>query len=100
MLLGKAQVGIATHDKALILGAEKLLEAMDIPKDQYEFQMLLGVEEKLRNAIVEKGHPMRVYVPYGQDWYAYCIRRMKENPNVAGQVTKALIKNPMSLFKN
>ncbi|MEZ4692396.1 MAG: proline dehydrogenase family protein, partial [Ignavibacteria bacterium] len=61
-----------------------------LSKDEYEFQMLLGVQENLRNGAVEKGHRMRVYVPFGQRWYEYSIRRFKENPNIAGQVMKSI----------
>jgi proline dehydrogenase len=53
--------------------------------------MLLGVEEELRSIVVADGRPMRVYVPYGKRWYEYSVRRLQENPRVAGYVTKALV---------
>jgi proline dehydrogenase len=85
-----AYVGIATHDDYLTDGAEKMIQEMNISKDKYEFQMLLGVRERLRDKIVANGHRTRVYVPFGKRWYEYSIRRFQENPNVAGQVLKAL----------
>jgi len=81
-------VGIATHDAMLVYEANRVIDEMEIPKDRYEFQMLLGVTEKLRRQLISEGHKMRVYVPFGQDWYAYSTRRLKENPKVAGYVFK------------
>ncbi len=82
--------GIATHDKLLVEGAYKLIEKYNIPKNMYEFQMLYGVTPELRKSIVDKGHPMRIYVPYGKDWFAYSTRRLKENPKMAFLIIKAL----------
>ncbi len=86
----KIYVGIATHDKPLVEGAYKLIEKYNVPKNMYEFQMLYGVTPELRKSIVDKGHIMRVYVPYGKQWFAYCTRRLKENPKMAGMIIKAL----------
>ena len=86
----KIYVGIATHDKPLVDGAYKLIEKYNVPKSMYEFQMLYGVTPELRKSIVDKGHTMRVYVPYGKQWFAYCTRRLKENPKMAGMIIKAL----------
>ncbi|MDZ7369546.1 MAG: proline dehydrogenase family protein [candidate division KSB1 bacterium] len=85
-----AYVGIATHDERLVWHALRLIEAYSLRRDQYEFQMLLGVDEELRRIIVSAGHRLRVYVPFGRQWYAYCMRRMKENPKIALYVIKAL----------
>jgi proline dehydrogenase len=82
--------GIATHDKPVVEGAYKLIEKYSVPKEKYEFQMLYGVTPELRNSIVEKGHRMRVYVPYGEQWFAYSTRRLKENPKMAMLIIKAL----------
>jgi proline dehydrogenase len=81
---------IATHDKTLADWAAQTIRERKIPRENYEFQMLLGVTEKLRGNLVRDGHPLRVYVPFGEQWHPYCMRRMKENPSVAGYVVKAL----------
>lgn len=82
-------VGIATHDEYLACGAVALIDRMGVSRDRYEFQMLLGVDEQLRRILIDAGHRLRVYVPYGQDWYQYSLRRLRENPEVAGHVAKA-----------
>jgi len=86
----KIYPGIATHDKPLIDGAYKLIEKHKVPKEKYEFQMLYGVTPELRKSIIDKGHTMRVYVPYGEQWFAYSTRRLKENPKMAWLIIKAL----------
>jgi len=82
--------GIATHDKPLVEGAYKLIEKYNVPKNMYEFQMLYGVTPDLRQSIVDKGHNMRVYVPFGKEWFGYSTRRLKENPKMATHIIKAL----------
>ncbi len=82
--------GIATHDKPLIEGAYKLIEKYNVPKNMYEFQMLYGVTPELRKSITSKGHTMRVYVPFGKQWFGYSTRRLKENPKMASHIMKAL----------
>jgi proline dehydrogenase len=82
--------GIATHDIPLVEGAYKLIEKHNVPKDMYEFQMLYGVTPELRQSIVDKGHKMRIYVPYGKQWFGYSTRRLKENPKMAWLIIKAL----------
>lgn len=82
--------GIATHDTPLVDGAYKLIEKYKVSPDKYEFQMLYGVTPALRNSIIEKGHRLRVYVPFGKDWFAYSTRRLKENPKMAAEIIKAL----------
>ena len=84
-------VGIATHDQYLACAASALIDKHGLTRDQYEFQMLLGVDEELRRILIESGHRLRVYVPYGRDWYAYSIRRLRENPEVARHVMKAMM---------
>jgi proline dehydrogenase len=88
LLSNGCYVGIATHDEKLVWHALSVIEKLGLKKDQYEFQMLLGVDEKLRQIIIDAGHRLRVYVPYGQEWYAYSTRRLKENPKMAGYVFK------------
>ncbi|HRW62923.1 MAG TPA: proline dehydrogenase family protein [Bacteroidales bacterium] len=82
--------GIATHDKPVIEGAYKLIEKYNVPKEKYEFQMLYGVTPGLRKSIVDAGHRMRVYVPYGKQWFGYSTRRLKENPKMASHIIKAI----------
>jgi proline dehydrogenase len=82
--------GIATHDIPLVEGAYTLIEKYNVPKQMYEFQMLYGVTPELRQSIIDKGHRMRVYVPYGKQWFGYSTRRLKENPKMAWMIIKAL----------
>ena len=82
--------GIATHDKPIVEGSYELIEKYNVPKEKYEFQMLYGVTPKLRQSIIDKGHRMRVYVPYGKQWFGYSTRRLKENPKMASHIMKAL----------
>lgn len=84
-------VGIATHDKYLIDGAYKKIKEQNISKEKFEFQMLLGVREDLRDKINADGYKIRIYVPFGKDWYAYSIRRLKENPSMAGHIVKSFL---------
>jgi proline dehydrogenase len=90
MLKNKIYVGIATHDKPLVDAAYRLIEKYNVPKDMYEFQMLYGVTPKLRESIVNAGHNMRVYVPFGKQWFGYSTRRLKENPKMASHIIKAI----------
>ncbi|WP_163324434.1 proline dehydrogenase family protein [Draconibacterium mangrovi] len=90
MFENKMYVGIATHDKYLVEESMKMIGEMNIPKDMYEFQMLYGVTPELRQLIVDNGHKMRVYVPFGEKWFNYSTRRLKENPKMAQHIIKAL----------
>ncbi|MCH7677128.1 proline dehydrogenase family protein, partial [candidate division KSB1 bacterium] len=76
--------GIATHDEKLVWAAYKTINDLKLSKDKFEFQMLLGVDEQLRRLILKDGYKLRVYVPYGKQWYEYSIRRLQENPKIAG----------------
>jgi proline dehydrogenase len=84
-------LGIATHDEYLIWHALRLIHRLGVPDDRYEFQMLLGVDEELRRILVEAGHRVRVYVPFGDEWYEYSTRRLKENPKIAGYVARDVL---------
>lgn len=90
MFKEKMYPAIATHDKPVIEGSYKLIEKYNAPKDSYEFQMLYGVTPALRKSILDNGHRMRVYVPFGKQWFGYCTRRVKENPQMANVILKAL----------
>ena len=83
---------IATHDVELLNYCLQDIQNKGYKKHQFEFQMLLGVKEEERTKIVQKGHTMRVYIPFGEDWYGYSTRRLKENPQIALYVTKALFR--------
>jgi proline dehydrogenase len=86
-----AFVGIATHDAALIEEVIALVRREEVDRTKFEFQMLLGVCESLRDRLLSMGFNVRVYVPYGKDWYGYSTRRIKENPRIAGHVIKAML---------
>jgi proline dehydrogenase len=86
-------VGIATHDAQLIDGLTNWLLRERIDRSQFEFQMLLGVCEPLRDALLAQGFNVRVYVPYGHDWYGYSTRRIKENPRIAGYILAAMTRS-------
>jgi proline dehydrogenase len=108
MLEAGAYVGIASHDFPVINHALTELEKLGMgpgnsdPRTNaapqrpakgpgYEFQMLLGVRGPLRRKLLAQGHRTRVYVPYGEKWYEYSIRRLKENPTIGAQVAKAFL---------
>ena len=90
MLEQKMYPAIATHDIPVVEGAYKLLETYKPANDDYEFQMLYGVTPTLRKSIMDKGHRMRVYVPFGKKWFGYSTRRLKENPKMASLIIKAI----------
>ena len=71
--------------------AFQLVEGLGLPPSAYEFQMLLGVEKQLRNVIRDAGHRIRVYIPFGRDWHPYSVRRLRENPKIAGYVLRAML---------
>jgi proline dehydrogenase len=79
-------VGIATHDEELIADALVQIHARSLSPAEYEFQMLLGVRSARGDELVRAGHRLRVYVPFGTHWYEYSVRRLQENPKIAGYV--------------
>ena len=89
-----AYVGIATHDEKLVFESLRLIKKYELKPEQYEFQMLLGVDEQLRQIILDDGHRLRVYVPYGKDWLPYSKRRLKENPSIARHALIQMVKKP------
>ena len=86
LLAAGAYVGVATHDDWLVSEAQRALDEHDRSRGEYEFQMLLGVRPALGDALVNEGHRLRIYVPYGRHWYAYSMRRLQENPKIAGYI--------------
>lgn len=90
MLRNNIYAAIATHDKKLINGSYRLIKEYKMQADKFEFQMLYGVTPDLRQSVLDKGYTMRVYVPYGKEWFNYSTRRLKENPKMAQHIIKAL----------
>ena len=90
VLTTRGFVGIATHDEVLVERCCELVRKHGADASRFEFQMLMGVREELRRRLRDAGYPMRVYVPYGRHWYAYSMRRLKENPAIAGHVLRNL----------
>ena len=79
-------VGIATHDEWLLEEGRRLVAERELGRDDYEFQMLLGVRPERGDELVREGHRLRIYVPFGRHWYAYSMRRLQENPRIAGYI--------------
>jgi proline dehydrogenase len=90
LIAGGSRVALATHDEALIDAAWKIVDDAGA-SGLVEQQMLLGVRESLRGELAAAGRPVRVYVPYGARWYEYSLRRLQENPKVAGYVARATL---------
>jgi proline dehydrogenase len=86
LLRGGSYVGIATHDERLIEEGGRLVREHGRSPAEYEFQMLLGVRPERGSRLVEEGNRLRIYVPYGEQWYAYSLRRLQENPKIAGYI--------------
>jgi len=86
-----AYVGIATHDEKLVFESLQLIRKYGLTRDDYEFQMLLGVDPELRDLLVSHGHRLRVYVPFGKSWLPYSKRRLKENPSIAQHALRQML---------
>ena len=86
LLDAECYVGIATHDEWLVDQGRRIVDERALERDEYEFQMLLGVRPALGNGLVREGHRLRIYVPFGRHWYAYSLRRLQENPKIAGYI--------------
>ena len=79
-------VGIATHDEWLVEQARRSVAERGLRREEYEFQMLLGVRPRMGDELVRERHSLRIYTPYGRHWYAYSLRRLQENPKIAGYI--------------
>ncbi len=90
-LLSPGLTSIATHDERIIDHAKAFIRRHAVPKSAYEFQMLYGIRTDLQQAIVDEGYPLRVYVPYGDDWYGYFMRRLAERPANVAFVLKGIV---------
>jgi proline dehydrogenase len=86
LLEGGSYVGIATHDEWLLEQGKRLVAEHGLGRDEYEFQMLLGVRARLGDELVREGHRLRIYTPFGRHWYSYSLRRLQENPKIAGYI--------------
>lgn len=91
-LLNGNYTAIASHDEAIIEYTKQLVEEHNIPYDQFEFQMLYGIRPERQLELVNEGYRMRVYVPYGTDWYGYFMRRLAERPANVAFVLKGVLK--------
>jgi proline dehydrogenase len=77
---------IATHDEWLVEQGQRLVADRGLGREEYEFQMLLGVRPSMGDELVRGGHRLRIYTPFGRDWYEYSLRRLQENPKIAGYI--------------
>ncbi|MBO8176237.1 proline dehydrogenase family protein [Aeribacillus pallidus] len=91
-LLNGNYTAVATHDDAIIEYTKQLVKEYNIPNDQFEFQMLYGIRPERQLELVKEGYKMRVYVPYGTDWYGYFMRRLAERPANVAFVLKGILK--------
>jgi len=89
---GGCYVGIATHDEKMVWEGLRAVHKFGLTRDRYEFQMLLGIDSRLRDIIVAAGHKLRIYVPFGTEWYPYSTRRLKENPQLAGSIFRNIFR--------
>jgi len=92
ILSNGGSVGIATHDETLVWRALELIDRLNPSSSNFEFQMLWGVDDELRDILLNTGHRLRIYIPYGREWYEYSMRRLKENPALAGHVFRSALK--------
>ena len=90
MLKRGCYVGVATHDEKLVWAAIRSAHELGLKKDQFEFQMLVGVDEELGDILVKEGYRVRIYIPFGEHWHPYCMRRLRENPVILTYVLKNL----------
>ena len=93
LLAHGAYPAIATHDPVMIEATRKFATATGIAKDKYEFQMLYGIRRDLQTSLSKQGHPFRVYVPFGKEWFPYFMRRLGERPANVGFVVGSLFKD-------
>jgi proline dehydrogenase len=92
LLLADAHPALATHDPKLIVKAIRIAEREGIGPDRFEFQMLYGVRRDLQRALLARGYAVRIYVPFGQEWYPYFMRRLAERPANVGFMLRAVVK--------
>jgi proline dehydrogenase len=88
--------GIATHDPAIIAEAKRFAKERGIDSSRFEFQMLYGVRRDLQEQLVKEGYRMRVYVPFGTQWYPYLMRRLAERPANLALITMNVVRETLS----
>ena len=91
--------GIATHDPAIIAQTKRFVKEKGIPPERFEFQMLYGVRRDMQDQLVREGYRMRVYVPFGTQWYPYLMRRLAERPANLAFITGNVVREMMSGYK-
>jgi proline dehydrogenase len=79
-LANGARLAMATHDEKMIAATQAFAAAHDIPQEAYEFQMLYGIRDRYQQQLADEGYGMRVYIPFGAEWYPYYMRRLAERP--------------------
>ncbi len=90
---GGASMAIATHDQKLIKAARRLIDELQVPPSRFEFQVLYGVPMSgTLERLLAAGYTVRVYLPFGEDWHDYALRRLKENPAIAGYILKNMLR--------
>ncbi|MFB9859660.1 proline dehydrogenase family protein [Salinicoccus siamensis] len=92
---GDGFTSIATHDHNIIEKSIDFIKENDIPNDRFEFQMLFGFRKELQKELVERGYNVCIYIPFGNDWYAYFMRRLAERPQNLNLIVKSVTKDPM-----
>jgi proline dehydrogenase len=91
--------GIATHDPAIIDQTRRFVKEKGIAPERFEFQMLYGVRRDMQDQLVREGYGMRVYVPFGTQWYPYLMRRLAERPANLAFITGNVVREMMSGYK-
>jgi proline dehydrogenase len=93
LLMSETYHALATHDEAIIVAAKEFARAQNIPRNHFEFQMLYGIRRDLQLQLAKEGYNVRIYVPYGQRWYPYLMRRLAERPANVAFVIRNLFKD-------
>jgi proline dehydrogenase len=96
LMLNGNYPGIATHDPRMISEAKRFAQENSIPPDRYEFQMLYGVRRDIQEQLVTEGYRVRVYIPYGTQWYPYLMRRLAERPSNVAMLTGNMMRELVS----
>jgi len=91
LLVHGTHPAIATHDQRMIQHAREIVQRQNISPDRFDFEMLFGVRRDLQLQLVQEGYRVRVYLPYGKEWYAYLVRRLAERPANIGFFVRAMV---------